>query len=93
MSDSLVVDQAGMDVVAGKLLDAARALDAAGARSPGTPRAGDVTADMAAMLGHLTSLAGELALGVAGAGEAVNRARTRYAEQDAATGRDLRAIP
>ena len=65
MTSGFTADPALMETMASTLRNAGLTLDSAGSTTPGTPDAGDVTTDIAAVLGHLANSAGELVVGVA----------------------------
>ena len=90
MAGGTGADLPGLAAMARRLGEAADALDAAGRSSPGIPRAGEVSGIMGAALAHLTENAGNVVLGMKGAGEEVARARQDYASQDRAAAQSLR---
>ncbi|MGH3972992.1 MAG: hypothetical protein ACRDS9_06675 [Pseudonocardiaceae bacterium] len=82
MTSGFKVDPALMETMAGTLRNAGLALDSAGNGAPTAPDAGDVTADIAALIGHLTNSAGELVVGVTAAGDAIARGGEDYLEAE-----------
>jgi hypothetical protein len=83
-------DLGTLDAMASRLDQAADALDAVGGRAPGLPDAGEVSGLIGAAIAHLTESAGNLVLGMKGAGEAVVQARRDYAARDQAAAASLR---
>jgi hypothetical protein len=79
-----------LDAMARRLSQAADALDAVGKASPGVPDAGDVSGIMGAAIAHLTENAGNVVLGMKGAGEEVSMARQDYAGKDQSAARSFR---
>ncbi|MEV4283522.1 hypothetical protein [Actinoplanes xinjiangensis] len=90
MAGGLDVDLDCLDAISGRLARAADALDAAGGSVPGLPDAGDVSGIMGAAIAHLTESAGNLVIGLAGAGEEVSAARRDYAARDQSSADSLR---
>ena len=76
--------------IAARLSQAADALDGVGTASPGTPDAGEVSGMMGAAIAHLAESAGNIVLGMKGAGEEVTAARRDYAAADGSAARSLR---
>lgn len=85
MSD-FTVDPAALDAVAQRLQQAG-AIDI-GAAAP-APDAGEVSADVGAVLAHLVRSLGELAAGVTAAGDAVAAGAADYRAEDQAVARSL----
>lgn len=92
MADRFVTDPEEMGLAGMRLRDAGRVVDATGTRAPATPQAGVVTGEMTAVLEHLVGSAGELAVGVTAAGEAVLRASSGYLTQDEAAARAFQGL-
>lgn len=82
MTDGFQADPGELASMASMLRDAGSALDSAGSGMPGTPDAGEVTADLTAVMSHLADSAGELVLAVSAAGDAVAQGGTDYAAMD-----------
>ncbi|GGL18905.1 hypothetical protein [Mangrovihabitans endophyticus] len=90
MAGETEVDLSTLDAIAVRLSDAADALDEVGKSSPGMPAAGDVSGIMGAAVAHLTGSAGNIVLGMKGAGEEVASARRDYAGGDQSAANSLR---
>jgi hypothetical protein len=82
MAAETKADLPTLDSIAGRLNLAADALDAVGKASPGVPDAGEVSGLMGAAIAHLSENAGNIVLGMKGAGEEVTAARQDYAGTD-----------
>jgi hypothetical protein len=79
-----------LDSIAGRLSQSADALDAVGRGSPGVPNAGEVSGIMGAALAQLTESAGNIVLGLKGAGAEVIKARQGYAAKDQSAAESFR---
>lgn len=90
MAEELVVDLVALEAIAGRLAQSARALDETGRTAPGLPNAGDVSGIMGAAIAHLTDSAGNLVLGMMGAGEQADTARRSYAARNQAAADSIR---
>lgn len=82
MTSGFTADPAQMETMASTLRNAGLTLDSVGSSAPSAPDAGEVTADIAAVIGHLANSAGELVVGVAAAGDAVAQGGADYAEAE-----------
>lgn len=92
MTSGFQADPAVMETMAGTLRNAARTLDSAGSSAPNAPDAGDVTAHIAAVIGYLTNSAGELAVGVAAASNAVAQGGECYLEVEDSASRSFQEL-
>jgi hypothetical protein len=90
MAGGTQADLPAMDSVAARLSRSGDALDATGSTAPGVPDAGEVAGMMGAVIAHLTGCAGDMVIGLKGAGEEVAKARQAYATQDNAAARSFR---
>lgn len=84
MAEELVVDLVTLAAISERLTRSANALDETGRTAPAMPEAGDVSGAIGAAMGHLTESAGNLVLGMMGAGEQADAARRTYAAQNQA---------
>ncbi|MGH4020364.1 MAG: hypothetical protein ACRDT0_14245 [Pseudonocardiaceae bacterium] len=73
MTQGFDTDTGLMRNLAATLHRATAALDSIGSSVPGAPDAGEVSAAMAGVLGHLTRSAGELVVGTAVAGDELGK--------------------
>lgn len=89
MSSGFSVDPGVLDGVAGMLRGGADSLNDLAGSVPGVPDAGSVSADMAKVIAHQVEAAGEYAIGVAAAGQAVAEGGKEYRETDDAARRSL----
>jgi hypothetical protein len=78
-----------MDAMASRLSQSGDHLDAIGKGAPGVPNAGEVAGMMGAVIAHLSDCAGDMVVGMKGAGEEVAQARKSYAAQDARAAQSL----
>jgi hypothetical protein len=92
MTSGFKADPALMETMAGTLRNAGLALDSAGNGAPTAPDAGDVTADIAALIGHLTNSAGELVVGVTAAGDAIAQGGADYLEAEGSGRQSFRGL-
>jgi hypothetical protein len=83
-------DLPALDAIARRLSEAADALDTVGGKSPGMPKAGEVSGIMGVAIAHLTASAGNVVLGMKGASEEVAKARQDYASKDQSSAQSLR---
>jgi hypothetical protein len=83
-------DLPAMDVMARRLSQGGDGLDAVGNGAPGVPNAGEVSGVMGAVIAHLAGCAGDMVLGMKGAGDEVTQARQAYAAQDAGAAQSFR---
>lgn len=82
MTDQLQTDPAVMERLASTLHGKATTLASVGGSVPGTPDAGEVSADMAVVLSQLVAATAELVTGVTAAGDAVASGGAEYAESE-----------
>ncbi|MDQ3151072.1 MAG: hypothetical protein M3R63_04880 [Actinomycetota bacterium] len=80
MGEGFGTDPAAMAGFASTLHTAATDLAALGDSLPDMPDAGEVSADMASVLSHLTAVVAELVTGVTAAGDSVSAGGSDYAE-------------
>lgn len=92
MTSGFQTDPAVMATMASTLQNAALALDSAGSNAPSAPDAGDVTAHITAVIGHLTNSAGELVVGVAAAGDAVAQGGEHYLDAENSSSRSFQEL-
>lgn len=92
MPGETLADLPTLDAMASRLTQGGDALDATGNSAPGVPNAGAVAALMGAVISHLTSCAGDMVIGMKGAGEEVTQARQTYAAQDNASASSFRGL-
>lgn len=90
MAGETKADLPTLDLIASRLSQAADALDAVGKTSPAIPKAGDVSGIMGAAIAHLSESAGNVVLGMKGAGEEVTSARKDYAAKDQSAANSFR---
>lgn len=89
MSGGYRTDLDVMESFASSLRAAGVSLASVGDSVPSMPDAGDVSADMAAVLSHLVAVTGELITGVTGAGDLLAAGGVDYAEAEDAGRRDF----
>jgi hypothetical protein len=89
MASGFSVDPGILDGVAAMLRGGADSLNDLAGSVPGVPDAGPVSADMANVIAHQVEAAGEYAIGVAAAGQAVAEGGKAYRETDDAAKRSL----
>lgn len=82
MAEQTWADLATLQSVAGRLRRAGEALDEVGGGVPPAPQAGDLTPDIAALMGHLTDVSGNLVVGLKEAGDRVEQSRAAYSGAD-----------
>jgi hypothetical protein len=92
MRDETRADLATLQSIAGRLGKAGQTLDEAGSGVPPTPSAGDLTPDIAALVGHLTDVSGDLVLGLKEAGDRVEQSRAAYSGTDGGAAAGLNGI-
>lgn len=92
MTDETRAHLPTLDAVAGRLRNAGEALDEIGGSVPPTPAAGDLSPDIAALIGHLTGVCGNLVIGLKEAGDRVEQSRAAYSGTDAAAAAGLDGI-
>lgn len=90
MAEELVVDLVTLEAISERLTRAANTLDETGRTAPAMPEAGDVSGIIGAAMGHLIESAGNLALGMMGAGEQADAARRTYAAHNQAAAESIR---
>ena len=90
MAEELVVDLLTLEAISERLARSANALDETGRTAPSMPEAGDVSGIIGEALGHLTESAGNLAIGMMGAGEQADAARRAYAAHNRAAADSFR---
>jgi uncharacterized protein YukE len=90
MAGETSVDFAAMNSMASRLSQSSDVLDAVGTRSPGLPKAGEVSGIMGSAIAHLTESAGNVVLGLKGASEEVTQARQDYDGTDQSAAQSLR---
>ncbi|MFF5075783.1 hypothetical protein ACFY36_01945 [Actinoplanes sp. NPDC000266] len=86
MGDETRADLATLQALAGRLRRAGESLDEIGGSVPPTPAAGDLSPDIAALVGHLTDVCGNLVVGLKEAGDRVEQSRAGYIGTDSAVG-------
>jgi hypothetical protein len=89
MAGETRADLPTLQSVAGRLRKAGETLDEVGSGVPATPQAGDLTPDIAALVGHLTDVSGNLVVGLKEAGDRVEQARAAYSGTDRAAAANL----
>ncbi|HEX3649861.1 MAG TPA: hypothetical protein VHV49_15655 [Pseudonocardiaceae bacterium] len=89
MTSGFSADPGVLDGVAGMLRGGADALDDLAGSLPGVPNAGPVSGDMTIAVARQLAAAGEYAIGVAAAGQAVAEGGKAYQETDDAAKRSL----
>ncbi|MGH3623060.1 MAG: hypothetical protein ACRDQ5_14900 [Sciscionella sp.] len=77
-------DPGVIDGLAGALRSGSSGLEELGGSVPGTPDAGDISADMGSLMSKLVDAAGEFSTGLAAAGDALTQTGEDYftAEKD-----------
>jgi hypothetical protein len=80
--DGYTVDPALLQRLGRSLRSSGESLDALGKSVPGTPDAGELSADMAKAIGLLAEAAGELSVRLCAAGDAVARGGSVYADAE-----------
>jgi hypothetical protein len=86
---SLRVDPAALDRIATTLSEAGYALDESGSTTPGSVDAGAATPTVLGIMARLLEDSGQLAVALAGAGEAVAASSAAYRAQELATADSL----
>jgi hypothetical protein len=92
MADETRADLATLQSLAGRLRTAGESLDELGGGVPATPPAGDLTPDIAALVGHLTDVCGNLVVGLKEAGDRVEQTRVSYSDTDTAAAGGLDGV-
>jgi hypothetical protein len=92
MPGETLADLPTLDAIASRLTHSGDTLDATGNSAPGVPNAGQVAGLMGAVISHLTGCAGDMVIGMKGAGEQVTQARQTYAAQDNASANSFRGL-
>jgi uncharacterized protein YukE len=82
VTDQLQTDPAVMERLASTLHGKATTLASVGSSVPGTPDAGEVSADMAVVLSQLVAATAELVTGVTAAGDAVASGGAEYTDSE-----------
>ena len=81
-----------MDSMATRLTQGGDTLDATGNSAPGVPNAGAVAGLMGAVIAHLSGAAGQMVIGMKGAGEEVSQARQAYATSDGVSASSFKGL-
>ncbi|MEV4344549.1 hypothetical protein AB0J83_08735 [Actinoplanes sp. NPDC049596] len=92
MAGETNADLATLQSLAARLRQAGESLDEIGSGVPATPSAGDLTPDIAALVGHLTDVCGNLVIGLKEAGDRVEQTHASYAGTDTAAAAGLNGL-
>jgi hypothetical protein len=92
MTDETRADLTTLQSLASRLRQAGQSLDEAGSSVPPTPTAGDLTPDIARLVGHLTDVTGNLVIGLKEASDRVEQSRATYSGTDNTTAATMNGI-